>query len=220
MEVILSAAVSLDGYMDDCSPWRLKLSSAEDWEAVQRLRESCDAILVGAGTVRKDNPSLVIRSEEARRRRVAGGMDADLIKVTVTATGDLDPAAAFFTEGAGRKIVFAPLAADRGKLDRIAPYAEIVQADDITPEFIIKELEARGFRRLMVEGGTGMHTMFLQAGMADRLRLAMAPFFVGDTGAPRLVCGGRFPNDKDNRMVLERVEQLGDMAVMHYKLKR
>ncbi len=216
MEIILSAAVSIDGYLDDASPRRLKLSSAEDWDAVQRLRATCDAILVGAGTVRRDNPSLVIRDVEARARRVAEGMDADIAKVTVTASGNLDPEAVFFREGGGRKIVFAASGADCTALER---YAEVIKAEVLTPAFIRDALAERGYRRLMVEGGGEILTMFLRAGIADRLRLAVAPFFVGDTAAPRLVCGGEFPWNKDNRMTLESVEMLGDMAVLNYELQ-
>lgn len=219
MEIILSAAISADGYLDDCSPGRLRLSSPEDWNAVQELRATCDAILVGAGTVRADNPSLVIRDPEVRRRRVAEGMDGDIVKVTVTASGELDPDAAFFREGGGLKIVFAPAGADPGRLDRLRPYAEVVTAAEITPRFIRDTLAGHGYRRLMVEGGGRIHTMFLQAGVADRLRLAVAPFLVGDPDAPRFVCGGAFPWNKDRRMTLESVEMLGDMAVMNYKLR-
>ncbi len=215
MEIILSAAISIDGYLDDSSPRRLKLSSAGDWEAVQRLRASCDAILVGAGTVRRDNPSLVVRDGEARQRRVEQGMDADIAKVTVTASGGLDPEAAFFREGDGRKIVFAAADADCTAFEQ---YAEVIKAEEITPAFIRTALAAMGYRRLMVEGGGQILTMFLRAGVADRLRLAVAPFLVGDPQAPRLVCGGEFPWNKDNRMTLESVEMLGDMAVLNYEL--
>jgi 5-amino-6-(5-phosphoribosylamino)uracil reductase len=218
MEIILSVAISIDGCLDDSSPQRLKLSSAEDWEAVQRLRATCDAILVGARTVRSDNPSLVIRNEEARRWRVSEGMEADIVKVTITASGDIDPDAAFFLEGGGRKIVFAVSDADRGKLALIARHAEVIEAAEITPEFIRDALAARGCRRLMVEGGGEIITMFLRAGVVDRLRLAIAPFLIGDPTAPRMVGGGAFPYDKDNRMRLENVEMLGDMAVMNYEL--
>ena len=69
MEVIVSAAVSSDGYLDDCTPRRLVLSCAEDWAEVHRLRAWCDAILVGAETVRRDNPSLVIRDAGLRTWR-------------------------------------------------------------------------------------------------------------------------------------------------------
>lgn len=217
MEIILSAAVSLDGYLDDLSPRRLKLSSPEDWAAVQELRASCDAILVGAGTVRKDNPSLVIRDPEARDRRIAEGMDADIVKVAVTSSGRLDPDAAFFREGGGHKIVFAPTTA-APNLKNVEPFCEIITAETITPQFIRDRLAAKGYRRLMVEGGSEIHTMFLSSGVGDRLRLAVAPFFVGEHGAPRFVCDGVFPWNGENRMTLERVEMLGDVAVMHYNL--
>ena len=61
MKVIASAAVARDGCMDDCTPQRLVLSCAEDWQAVYALRAACDAILVGAETVRRDNPALMMR---------------------------------------------------------------------------------------------------------------------------------------------------------------
>lgn len=215
MKIILSAAISLDGCLDDCSPERLKLSSPEDWAQVQALRGRCDAILVGAGTVRKDNPSLVIRDEAARRARLRAGMDEDILKVTVTSGGALDPDSDFFTQGASRKIVFAPFSADDAVLSRLD--AEVVRAEKITAKVIVNELALRGVRTLMVEGGSAIHTMFLAEGMADELRLAVAPFFVGDRNAPRLMNDGRFAWNKDNRMTLDSVEMLGDTTVMHLR---
>lgn len=220
MEVILSAAVSLDGFLDDNTPQRLRLSSPEDWRRVELLRAECDAILVGAGTVRRDNPSLVIKDERLRAERIAGGLCADIDKVTLTSSGDLDPRAGFFLKGGGRKIVFAPLSADDHKLAAFSEYADIVRLEEITARSIVESLAAMGYKRLMVEGGSRVLTMFLEEGAADRLRLAVAPFLVGDQTAPRLVCGGRFPYNKDNRLTLENVEMLGDMAVMHYKTNR
>ena len=58
MRIILSAAVTADGDLDDNTPQRLMISTAADWEAVQQVRASCDAILVGAETLRRDNPAL------------------------------------------------------------------------------------------------------------------------------------------------------------------
>ncbi|MCL2560745.1 MAG: RibD family protein [Rikenellaceae bacterium] len=215
MEIILSAAVSLDGYLDDCSPQRLKLSSAEDWAAVQRLRATCDAILVGAETVRRDNPSLVIRDEQDRRARADSGMDADIVKVVVTASGNLDPDAAFFRDDAGHKIVFATR-----RLPHLEPLAEVIVSEHITAASIAAALSKKGFRRLLVEGGQKIHTMFLSEGVGDRLRLAVAPFFVGEPGAPRLVGSANFAWNKNRRMALESVEMLGDTAVMNYALRR
>ncbi|WP_033300637.1 RibD family protein, partial [Nocardiopsis gilva] len=103
---ILSCAMSVDGYIDDTSPDRLRLSSEEDFDEVDELRARCDAILVGAGTVRRDNPRLLVRSAERRQRREAEGRPGNLLKVVLTENGELDPQARFFTTGDAGKIVY------------------------------------------------------------------------------------------------------------------
>ena len=63
MRITLSAAVTADGFLDDNSPRRLIISTPEDWAEVYRLRAAHDAILVGAETLRRDDPSLLVRDE-------------------------------------------------------------------------------------------------------------------------------------------------------------
>src|SRR3984885_9788743 len=77
---LLSCAVSIDGYLDDASTDRLILSGPEDLDEVDALRAAADAILVGAGTIRKDNPRLLVRDPArvaargaARGREKPGG---------------------------------------------------------------------------------------------------------------------------------------------------
>jgi len=82
----------------------------------------------------------------------------------------------------------------------------------------LKDLFARGVRTLLIEGGTTVNTLFLSAGLVDELRLAVAPFFVGDAGAPRFVGAGRFPHDSGRRMTLTKMERLGDVVVLWYLL--
>jgi len=60
--VLLSCATSADGYLDDATPRRLILSGPADLDRVDEVRAGCDAILVGAQTVRTDNPRLLIRA--------------------------------------------------------------------------------------------------------------------------------------------------------------
>ena len=106
MKVTVSTAVSADGYLDDRSPDRLILSTPEDWAEVHRLRAACDAILVGAETIRRDNPSLLVGDEVLRRERIDRGLSPDPVKVTLTASCRLSPEANFFTRGDQEKIVF------------------------------------------------------------------------------------------------------------------
>ena len=124
MKVIVSTAVSSDGYLDDRSPDRLILSTPEDWAEVHRLRAACDAILVGAETIRRDNPSLLVGDEVLRRERIDRGLPSNPVKVTLTASCRLSPEANFFTRGDQEKIVFTtcpdpgPRRRDHGCSDR------------------------------------------------------------------------------------------------------
>ena len=90
--VLLSCAMSIDGYIHDASETRLLLSNDADFDRVDAERAGCDAILVGAHTVRQDNPRLLVRSADRRAERTARGLPPSPVKVTLTAHGELDPA--------------------------------------------------------------------------------------------------------------------------------
>jgi 5-amino-6-(5-phosphoribosylamino)uracil reductase len=210
MHVILSCAMSLDGYIDDDSDRRLILSGPADLDRVDALRASCDAILVGAGTIRADNPRLLVRSAERRLAREHTGRPADPMKVTLTSSGDLDPGAAFFTAGTGPKLVYVP---DSGLAHRLPAAATVVVTAGLPA--LLADLARRGVGRLLVEGGTAVHTTFLASGLADELRLAIAPILVG--GGTRFVDPAVFPA---GRLRLLGVETVDDMAVLRYGRSR
>ena len=120
---LLSCGMSIDGYLDSASPRRLELSNHADFDRVDAVRASCDAILVGAATVRNDNPRLLVRSECRRNERTICGLPPSPIKVTLTERLELDPYAAFFTTGETEKLVYcaSPRVSDaRARLGRVA----------------------------------------------------------------------------------------------------
>ena len=216
--VLLSAAVSVDGYLDDASLERLMLSSPEDFDAVDEVRAGVDAILVGAGTVRADNPRLLVRSAELRRERVARGHPASPTKVTLSTSGELDPAAAFFTAGDTERLVYLPDSSVASATGRLGAVATVVGAGEpLSLSALLADLAGRGVGRLMVEGGAEVHTLFLARDVVDEVRLAVAPLFVGDPAAPRLDGPGAFP--QRGRMRLVDVGQLGDTAVLRYLVR-
>ncbi len=218
--ICLSTALSVDGCINDTSGRRLILSCAEDLDAVDALRASCDALLVGAGTLRADDPRLVLRSEERRRDRVARGLPPDPIKVTLTRDGNLDIGASFFRVGSAEKLVYCPREREAALRMSLGSVATVIVAGDgtVSPPQVVADLFTRGVRRLLIEGGTSINTQFLSAGLVDEMRLAVAPFFVGEEGAPRLVDPARFPHNRNRRMTLEKVERLGELAVLWYRL--
>lgn len=165
--VLASCAVSLDGFLDDATPQRRILSGPADLDRVDEERAGVDAILVGAGTVRADDPRLLVRSPARRAARVARGLSPSPLRVVLT-TGPLDPAARVLTEPGAETITLAG-----------------------TPDEVLDELGRRGVVRLMVEGGAAVLREFLTTGLVDELQLVTAPQLVGD--GPRFTGGGRAP---------------------------
>ncbi|HEX3531335.1 MAG TPA: dihydrofolate reductase family protein [Thermoanaerobaculia bacterium] len=217
--VLLSCAASIDGYIDDTGDARLILSNEADLDRVDEVRAGCDAILVGSATIRKDNPRLLVRSEERRNDRLARGLTPTPTKVTITGRGDLDPAAQFFVAGDTEKIVYAASSALDKTRKRVSSMATVVDgADPVDLLRVLNDLASRGIGRLMVEGGGTVHTQFLTNGLADELHLVIAPFFVGDSRAPRFVHDGAFPWNRDHRARLAEVTPIGDVVLLRYAL--
>jgi 5-amino-6-(5-phosphoribosylamino)uracil reductase len=171
--------------------------------------------MVGAETMRRDNPRLLVRSQARQEARLARGLPASPARVTLTRSGDLDPAARFFTVGDGVRLVYAPSSAALGIRERLAGSgAEVVDAGEpLSLDAALGDLAARGVRRLMVEGGGRLHVQFLSAGLADELHLAIAPVFVGDPDAPRFAGEG---GGVRRRMQLAEVRRIGDVVLLRY----
>jgi 5-amino-6-(5-phosphoribosylamino)uracil reductase len=183
---LMSCSVSLDGYLGDQTP-RLALSNEADFDRVDEVRASCDAIMVGAVTVRTDNPRLLVRSPARRQERTARGLPP------------------------------SPRVADARA--RLGPAATIVDGGRrVRMRWLTEDLGDRGVDRLMVEGGGVVHTQFLAGDLVDELQLVVAPFFVGDSSAPRFVSDGRFPWNSDRRATLAEVRQIGDVVLLRYAL--
>ena len=205
MRIYLSIAASSDCCIDDCKPSRLRLSTDEDWNEIYRLRSDFDAILVGASTVRNDNPSLRIKDAALRERRRREGRQPDIVRVTLTASGNL-PADAKFFAAEGRAIVITSNAAYSH------PTAEVIYTESITAESVVSALERAGIGSLFVEGGAQTARMFMEAGAVDVLRYAVNPQIrVGDSAAPHFD-----PSPWVAGMTAER-RNLGGMDVAEYR---
>ena len=175
--VLAHLAQSLDGRIATAGGESQWLTGEADLRHTHRLRALADAVIVGAGTVRQDNPRLTVRhcSGDQPVRVV---LDANL-----ALPGDRD----VFCDGAAPTLVLA--AADRvGGVTRIGQ-AEIVplprEAERLAPAAIRAALARRGLYWLFLEGGGVTVSRFLAAGVLDRLQIALAPVILG-SGRPSL----------------------------------
>ncbi|WP_308401933.1 dihydrofolate reductase family protein [Streptomyces sp. RKAG293] len=218
--VLLSAATSVDGYLDDSSAERLLLSNSADFDRVDQVRAESDAILIGAGTMRADNPRLLVNSAERRAARVSAGKPEYPLKVTVSASGNLDADFKFWHHG-GEKLAYTTDTGAEELRERLAGLADVVSTGaDIDFGRLLDDLGARGVERLMVEGGGQIHTAFLSQGLADEIHLAIAPLVVGDPQAPRFLQAANYPGGSTRRMHLAEARTIGDVVLLRYLPKQ
>ncbi len=175
MKITLSVATSRDGAINDMSDSRLVLSSAEDWSEVYRLRSEHDAILIGAQTLREDNPTLGLKGMCDSQGRLV----REPLRVIVSGAGAISPELRLFHKGDSPIIIFSTI--ERPELIG----AQVIVAQKIDVPFIVTELEKRGVYSIFVEGGCSILNLFLNSGVVDELRVACNPdVVVGDSRAP------------------------------------
>lgn len=183
MKITLSVATSADHYIDDMTTTRLKLSTPSDWAEVYALRAECDAILIGGETLRRDNPTLGLKSAELSAVRVAEGRASEPMRVVVSGRGEISKDLKLFHRGEGRVVILSNI--ERPELEGLA---EVIVATSLDPAFIVTQLEKMAVRSLFVEGGVKILNMFLDSHQVNELRVAMNPkIVVDDPKAPRFI---------------------------------
>jgi len=136
---------------------------------LHRLRALVDAVVVGVGTALADNPQLTVR-------HVSGPSPA---RIVVDPRGRISADARLFARDGARRLV---VTAEGTRLDLPSDVERVgVPADDgvIAPAAILAALATRGFRRILVEGGSHTVSRFIQAGCLDRLHIVVAPIILG-----------------------------------------
>ena len=214
--VLLSVATSIDGLINDESPGGHPLSNAEDFDRVDQVRAECDAIMIGAGTLRNDNPRMTIKSDERRAARVAAGKPEHLTKVLVTASGNVDPEFRWF-HTPGRRIVYTTDDSATKLDETVGELAEVVPlGPSIDFGKLLDDLGTKGIETLMVEGGEQIHTTLLTQGLADEIQLVVAPLLVGS--GPRFLSQTTYPWPTDTRMTVLEIKPIGDVVLIRYRI--
>jgi diaminohydroxyphosphoribosylaminopyrimidine deaminase/5-amino-6-(5-phosphoribosylamino)uracil reductase len=136
---------------------------------LHRLRALVDAVVIGVGTAVADDPQLTVR-------RVEGPSPA---RVIVDPTGRLPLAArALIADGIRRLVVTGDGARTQFPVG-VETVTLAAEGGRIAPAAIVAALAARGFRRILIEGGADTVSRFLAAGCLDRLHIVIAPIILG-----------------------------------------
>ena len=154
--VILKLGMTMDGYL--AVPGKKWVTGEQARAEVQKLRAGCDAILVGAETVRTDDPRLTVRTKK---------VEVQPWRVVVTRSGKLPKGAKLFRDRYS----------DRTLVYRNKKWSKV-----------LKDLHRRGVSRLLIEGGAEVAQGLVKAGKVNEVVIYLAPILLGwrGKGLPRV----------------------------------
>jgi diaminohydroxyphosphoribosylaminopyrimidine deaminase/5-amino-6-(5-phosphoribosylamino)uracil reductase len=180
--VTLKLATSLDGRIATASGESRWITGEAARAEVQKLRATHDAVMVGAETVRRDNPSLLARTEPPPTRQPA--------RVVVTSRLDIPPDAKMFADvGVAPVFVFSIPRASPARhaiLEAIGAKIETVDtgAGSVDIGAVLARLAALGIASVLAEGGGKLAASLIEAGAVDRIEWFRAPIVLGEEGRP------------------------------------
>nr|CAD6607090.1 riboflavin deaminase [Rhizobium sp. Khangiran2] len=167
--VLAQVGQSLDGRVATPAGDARDISGEDGLAHLHRCRALVDAVIVGVGTVIADDPSLSVR--------MVKGLSP--VRVIVDCHGTLKGSESLFHDGGAPVIVFRSASASGAEI----PHAEIVnlepRAGGLDPRDILDALAARNLHRVLVEGGARTIARFIDAGLVDRLHVAISPIIIG-----------------------------------------
>ncbi len=158
---------SLDGRIATPTGHSRTISGAAGITHLHRLRAWADAVVVGIGTVLADDPQLTVRAVPGRNPA----------RVVIDPSGRL-PAGARVLADDGTPCIAVQTAA-HPRPARVTALTLASVAGQIDPHVLVAALAARGFRRLLIEGGGTTVSRFLAAGALTRLHVCVAPVVIG-----------------------------------------
>jgi 2,5-diamino-6-(ribosylamino)-4(3H)-pyrimidinone 5'-phosphate reductase len=221
--VTLNMAMTADGKITSAAREYPSFTSALDRKTMDRLRADSDAVLVGAGTLRADDPPLHIRDPEMRAHRRSLGKPDGLLNVVVTASAGLDPGSRFFRdEHAAGRIVATVEEAPADRLARLAAHAEVwkIGRERVDLTELLRRLKRRGVERLLVEGGGELNWGFVAADLLDELYVTVAPSLLGGSLAPSILEGDGLGMDDRRRLRLVSCDPRGDEVYLRWEVER
>jgi diaminohydroxyphosphoribosylaminopyrimidine deaminase / 5-amino-6-(5-phosphoribosylamino)uracil reductase len=207
--VALKMAMSVDGKVASRPGAREQIGSPEEVAFVRNLRTAYDAVMVGAGTIRVDDPELTVRPPHDRIRPYT--------RIVACAQYPLDGARRIFTRphGYAKTIVLVP-AGLRGQFDNLRELAEVLPigpagATTLDLRLAMDALRKRDITSVLCEGGPHLAASLLASEVVDRIFWAIAPRFLGCEGAVSVLA----PADLGKlRVRVDRIERAGPDVVL------
>jgi riboflavin biosynthesis pyrimidine reductase len=191
------------------------LSGPPDQRVLRLLRRQCDALLIGAGTLRAERYGPMVLGEQERAWRRDQGLPEHPRLVVVSGSLSLDPGQPAFAEAPVRPLVLTQETAPAARQAALAATTEVVTAGigmvDLGAALLL--LHQRGLTRILCEGGPHLLGELTAANLVDELCLTVSPLLAG-AGAGRITAGLTSPL---REMSLRHVLAAGDTLFLRYE---
>ena len=212
--VTLKAAQTIDGKIADKAGESSWISSVPSRKYVHSLRARYDAVLVGAGTVEKDDPKLTVRLAEGRNPKriiLDPGLDLNLNHKIFSRNSDKNLIVIASKKSIGKKRRINKL----NSLGVTLLFAKEEKDDRINLKNALKELYKIGIASVLVEGGSQVFTSFIKGNLFDDMITFISPKILG-CGIPIVNNIGIKQLQKSLKLKINNVEKIGDDVLVEF----
>ena len=220
--VIVNAAMSADGKLSTRERRQVKISGAQDFNRVDRLKAGSDAVMVGIGTILADDPSLTVKGKECRDNRIGRSVDEHPVRIVVDSHARTPPDAKVLHKEPGKRVIAVAKQADAKKVAELKKFATVIVAGDekVDLKTLMDELGRQGIRRVMVEGGGTLIAGLIAADLVDEIYTFVGNIIIGGKDAPTLADGPGFIRESEFcRLTLLEARKIEDGVLLHWTVE-
>lgn len=216
----INSAMSADGKISTWQRKQVKISGAIDFDRVDELRATSDAVMVGIGTVLADDPSLTVKSAQRKAERRAKGLNENPIRVVIDSQARTPLEADIFKKGEGQRIVLVSSSAPSDNVEALREKAKIIISGDTRIDLpdAMEQLHRLGIKRLMMEGGATLNWAMLSRGLVDEIYTFVGNIIIGGKVSPTLVDGEGFADTSTLPLELISAEKIEAGILLKWKV--
>ena len=220
--ILLNYAMSLDGKISTEDRDPVRFTSGIDRRLMDEIRADVDAVLIGAGTLRAEDPPVRIQAAKRRDERTRMGKSPHPVSIILSRSMRIPSEGRYWKDGQVERIIATAV---QTPADRSLPFqekAEVIRTGETSVDLneLCRMLSDRGIRRLLVEGGGEVNMAFWAAGLVDEVYLTLCPVVIGGRNAPTAADGTGFDADRFRKLRLVESRRVGQEFFLRYRVVR
>ena len=208
--VVINCSMSVDGKIASQLGRQMRISCDEDIKRMYKLRNECDAVLVGINTILSDDPKLTVKEKYVKNPKHPTRIVLD--------TNCKTPIDALVVNDAAKTLIVTGKPCNK----KFGKNVEVISCDTDDTDFInlenlLKILADKGIKKLMVEGGGTIIWSFLKSGFVDDFFVYVGPMIIGGAYTPT-ISGRKKTNGEIINLKLIETKIIGPGILLHYRL--